>query len=66
MQRLRWLGHVLRMDSSKPVRKLFESEPSGGSCRKGRSRQHWAKQLYENVTMLANRNWQQAATARDV
>ena len=25
IQRLRWLGHVLRMDSSNPVRKVFES-----------------------------------------
>ena len=26
IQRLRWLGHVARMDSSNPVRKVFESE----------------------------------------
>ena len=32
IRRLRWLGHVARMDSSNPVRKVFESEPGGG-CR---------------------------------
>ena len=32
--RLRWLGHVARMDSSNPVRKVFESEPDNVSHRK--------------------------------
>ena len=39
IQRLRWLGHVARMDSSNPVCKDFESEPGGGSRRKGGRRQ---------------------------
>ena len=26
IQRVRWLGHFARMDSSNPVRKVFESE----------------------------------------
>ena len=43
IQRFRWLGHVARMESSNPVRKVFESEPGGGSRRKGRPRQSWAK-----------------------
>ena len=33
IQRLRWLGHVARMDSSNLVRNVFESEPGGGSRR---------------------------------
>ena len=44
------------MDSSNPVRKVFESEPGGGSRR--RPRQRWAKQVTENVTTLRIRNWQ--------
>ena len=67
IQRLRWLGHVIRMDSSKLARKVFESEPDGGSSRKGRPRQRWAVgQVDENVTMLGIRNWRQAATTHDV
>ena len=62
IQRLRWLGHVARMDSSNPFRKDFESET--GSRRNIRSRQ--AKQVTENVTTLGIRNWRQAAIARDV
>ena len=66
IQRLRWLDHVTRMDSSNPVRKDFESEPGGGSRRKGQPRQRWAKQVTKNVTTLGIRNWRQAAIARDV
>ena len=54
------------MDSSNSVRKVFESEPGGGSRRKGRTRQCWTKQVTENVTTLGTRNWRQAAIARDV
>ena len=39
IQRLRWLGHANRMDSSNPVRKVFEPKSGGGSCRKGWPRQ---------------------------
>ena len=66
VKRLRWLNNVARMDSSNPVRKVFESQPGGGSRRKGRARQHWAKQVDENLRTLAIRNWRQAAIAPDV
>ena len=66
LQRLRWLGHVARMDSSNPVRKVFESETGGGCRRQGRPPQRWAKQVDENLRTLGIRNWRQAATARDV
>ena len=54
------------MDNSNPVRKVFESEPGGGSCRKGQPRQGWAKQVNENLKTLGIRKWRQAAKARDV
>ena len=47
MQRLRWQGHVARMDSSNPVRKVFESDPGGGCRRQGRPLQRCAKQVAE-------------------
>ena len=52
IQRLRWLGHVARMDSSNQVRKIFESEPGGGCRRQGRPPQRWAKQVGENLRTL--------------
>ena len=54
------------MDCFNPVRKVFESEPDGGSRRKGRPRQRWARQVDENLRTVGIRNWRQAATARDV
>ena len=53
IQRLRWLGHVARMDSSNQVRKVFESEPGGGYRRQGRPPQRKAKQVDENIRTLA-------------
>ena len=35
IQRLRWLGHIARMDESEPARKVFDSNPSSGSRRRG-------------------------------
>ena len=56
----------LVMDSSNPAGKVFESEPGAGNRRQGQSRQHWAKQVDENLTTLGIRNWSQAATSGDV
>ena len=66
IQRLRWLSHVARMNSSNPLRKVFESELGGGFRRQGRPPQRWAKQVDENLRTLCIRNWRQAATSRDV
>ena len=54
------------MDSSNPVRKVYESEPDGGCRRQERPPQRWAKQVAENLRTLGIRNWRQAAIARDV
>ena len=54
------------MDSSNPVRKVFETEPGGGSRRKGRPSQRWADQVTKDVSTLDIRNWRKAAIARDV
>ena len=63
---LRWLVHVVLMDSSNTVRKVFESKPGGGCRRQGRPPQRWAKQVGENLRTLGIRNWRQGVTARDV
>ena len=57
IRRLRWLGHVARIDSSNPVRKVLESEPCGGCRRQGWPRQRWAQQLDEYLRTLSIRNW---------
>ena len=57
--------YVARMDSSNPVRKIFESEPGGGKRRKGRLRQRWAVQVAKDVSTLGIQIWRKAAIARD-
>ena len=66
LQCLRWLGHVDRKDSSNPVRKVFESEPGAGICRKERPSQRCAEQVNKNVTTLGIRNLHQVGIACDV
>ena len=51
IQRHRWLGHVLRMDSSNLAQKVLESMSGGGSRKQGHPRQRWPKQVDENLRM---------------
>ena len=60
------MARSCRMDSSNPVRKVFESEPGCGCRRQGRLRQRWAKHVEEDLKTLGIQNWRQAATAREV
>ena len=60
------MGHVARMYSSNPVRKVFESEQGIESRRKERPSKRWADQLTKDVLTLGVRNWRQAAIVRDV
>ena len=39
-KRLEWIGHVVRMDQGRTVKKIFESKQEGSS-RRGRPRQRW-------------------------
>ena len=64
LQRLRWLGHVVRMDEEAPARKVFETAPSGGSRRRGRPFLRWRDQVVENINTLGISNWRQLAGRR--
>lgn len=44
-QRLRWLGHVVRMYESTPALKVFGAVPAGGSNGKGRNALRWKDQI---------------------
>ena len=39
-KKLEWIGHVVRMDQGRTVKKIFESKTEG-SIRRGRSRLSW-------------------------
>ena len=63
VQRLRWLGHVERMDINAPARKVFESNPEGRRSR-GRPRLRWRTQVERDLNQLCVRNWRQLAKDR--
>lgn len=64
LQRLRWLGHVVRMDEQAPARRVFESVPNGGARRRGRPNLRWRDQVLDNVAALGTSNWRQVAGRR--
>ena len=63
IQRLRWLGHVERMETNAPARKVFESTPEGRRSR-GRPRLRWRTQVERDLNQLCVRNWRQLAKDR--
>ena len=43
-KRWEWIGHVVRMDKGRTVKKVFESKPEG-SRRRGRPRLRWLENV---------------------
>ena len=64
IQRLRWLGHVFRMDEEAPAKKVFEAKAEGRR-RRGRPCLRWIDQAEEALTALGERNWRRRARNRD-
>ena len=64
-QRLRWLGHVYRMDDSAPPRKSIFSEPSGRR-KQQRPKTRWMNAVEDDLTKLrCKTTWQRKAADRD-
>ncbi|XP_060665319.1 uncharacterized protein LOC132797575 [Drosophila nasuta] len=63
-QRLRWLGHVARMDEDAPARKVFDAVIVG-TRRRGRPRTRWQDQVMETLSTLGVTNWRRRAQDRD-
>ena len=63
-QRLRWLAHVVRIDGQAPARRVFETDPSGGSRRRGRPCTDWRDQVEYDVSSLGISNWRHIAGGR--
>jgi hypothetical protein len=54
-QRLRWAGHVKRMDTTRTVKKLTEWEPCSSRA-VGRPRLRWLDQVEEDLKKMKVRN----------
>ena len=61
--RLRWLGHVSRMDQNEPARKVFE-DVLEGRRKVGRPRLRWKDQVDESLRILGVTNWREKAKDR--
>ena len=62
-QRLRWLGHVARMEDETPARKVLDARV-GGQRRRGRPRLRWLDQVGDVLTSLGVANWRRRARSR--
>jgi len=62
-QRIKWLGHIQRMDRARPTRKLLDWKPMGPGPG-GRPRQRWQEDVMEDLKKLKIKNWKKTAKAR--
>lgn len=63
-QRLRWLGHIVRMPEERVPKRILKSE-IGGRKRRGRPRERWRDEVEEDVRLYLKSNcWNQDAQNR--
>jgi len=63
VQRIKWLGHVQRIDQARPTRKLLNWKPMG-TRPVGRPRQRWQEDVMEGLKRLKVENWKEIAKDR--
>jgi len=59
-RRIKWLGHIQRMDQARPTRKLLDWKLTGTSP-VGRPRQRWQDDGMEDLKQLKVKNWKEKA-----
>jgi hypothetical protein len=59
-RRLEWLGHVIRMDETGCVKKIFEGKLEGRSGR-GRPRLRWINGVEDDLRKLGVKRWRTKA-----
>ena len=60
--RIKWLGHIQRMDQARPTRKLLDWKPVG-TRPVGRPRQRWQEDVMEDLKV---KNWKETAKDRRI
>jgi len=61
IRRLEWLGHVIRMNETGPVKKICEGKLEG----RGRPRLRWINNVEDNVRKLGVKRWRTKALDRE-
>jgi hypothetical protein len=59
-QRIKWLGHIQRMDRAIPTKKLLDWKPME-TRPVGRARQRWQEGVMEDLKKLKIKNWKETA-----
>jgi hypothetical protein len=62
-QRIKWIGHIQRMDQARPTGKLLDWKPME-TRPVGRPRQRWQKDVMEYLKKLKDKNWKERAKDR--
>ena len=62
-QRIRWLGHLERMEKGRIPKKIFTQEPEG-TRRKGRPGKAWKEEVERDLQVLGVRIWKVLVTDR--
>jgi transcription termination factor 2 len=63
IRRLEWLGHVIRMEETRSVKKIFEGKLEGRRGR-GRPRVRWINDVEDDLRKLGVRRWRTKALDR--
>jgi hypothetical protein len=62
VQRIKWLGHIQRMDQARPIKKLLRIDwKPMGTRLIGKPRQRWQEDVMEDLEKLKVKNWKEAA-----
>jgi len=61
---MEWIGHVVRMDQGRTVKKVLESRPEG-SRRRGRPRLRWMENVEKDLLELKFKRWRQKAVDKE-
>ena len=64
IRRLEWIGHVIRMNESRSVEKMFEGKLEGRRGR-GRPRLRWIDNVEDDLRKLGVKRWRGKALDRE-
>ena len=64
IQRLEWLGHVIRVNETRSVKKIFEGKLEGRRG-KGRPRLRWINDVEDDLRKLGVKRWRTKALDRE-
>ena len=64
IRRLEWFGHVVRMNETRYVKKIFEGKLEGRSGR-GRPRLRWINDVEDDLRKLGVKRWRTKALERE-